>query len=131
MEQDFITCSEVCSFAPHSHAAVKTTPHLCFSKRNRSTPVRRQLSLTHVGLEKLNCGGVRLTPLINVWSREAFFRYSMLHLCSAHHATLAPDGAGMFSSSSVAGLNEWLDLSCRSCPPSGDRSLLYKRCSAS
>ena len=41
-------------------------------------------------------------------------------------ATLMPDWAGSFSSSSGAGTNGCLDLGCRSCPPSGDRSLSYR-----
>ena len=123
MGQDVITRSIVCSFAPHSQAAVEVIPHLCVSKQNRPTPVRRQLSLTHAGLRKLNAGGTGLTSLINVWSREVFSRHSMLHLYSGHPATLVPDWERTFSSSSAAGTNGCLDLSCPSCPASGDRSV--------
>ena len=91
-------------------------------------PVWRQLSLTHAGLEKLSTGGFGLTTIINVWSLEAFSRHFMLHLYSAHRATLVSDWVALFSNSNAAGTNECLDLSRRSCPPSGDRSLSYRRC---
>ena len=42
-------------------AAVEATPHLCVFERNRPRPVRRRLNRTHVGLGKLNPGGVELT----------------------------------------------------------------------
>ena len=66
MGQDVITCSAVCSFASHLQAAVETIPHLCVSERNKPTPVRRRLSLTHAGLGTLNPGGIGLTSSINV-----------------------------------------------------------------
>ena len=131
MKINVITCSAVCSFAPHSQATLETTTYLCVSKRNRAMPVRRRLSLTHAGLVKPNPGGIGLTSLINVWSVEAFSRYSMHHLYSAHRATLLHDWAGLFSSSSAACTNGYLDLSCLSCPPSKDRSLSYERSSGS
>ena len=90
MEQDVITCSAVCAFAPHSHAAIEAIPHLCISERNRPTPIRRRLSLTYIGLEKLNSVGIELTSLINVWSREAFSCQSMLHQHLTYRATLVP-----------------------------------------
>ena len=39
------TWSAVCSEAPHSQFDEGARPHLCMDKWNRSTPVRRQLSL--------------------------------------------------------------------------------------
>ena len=129
MRQYVVTCSVVFSYAPHSQAAVKAKPHLCVLKRNRPTQVRMRLSLTHAGLENLSFGGVGMTSLINVWNLEAFSCHSMLHLYSTHHATLVSDWAGLFRSSNAAGTNVCLDLSCRICPPSGDRILLCKKCS--
>ena len=120
-------CSAVCFFAPHSQAAVEAISHLCVSERNRTTSVRRRLSLTRAGLGKLNPDGVALASLINLCSLEAFSHHSMFHLNSVHRATLMPDWAGLFNSSSAASTNECLDLSCHTCPQSGDRSLLYKR----
>ena len=66
-------------------------PFLCVSERNRPTPVRRRLSLTHAGLGKLNSGGVGITSVINIWSLEAFSCDYMLHLYSAHRVTLVHD----------------------------------------
>ena len=80
MRQDFITCSAVYSFAPHSQVAVEAIPHSCVSDRNRPTPVRRRLNLTHAGLGKLISGGVGLTSFINVWSPKVFSRHSMLYI---------------------------------------------------
>ena len=94
---------------PHSQAAIEAISYLCVSEGNKATPVGRRLSLTHVGPGKLIPGGVGLTSLINVRSLEAFFRHSMFHLYSAHRATLTPDWAGSFSSSSAAGANGCLD----------------------
>ena len=122
MGQDAITCSAVCLFVPQSQAAVEAKLHLCVSERNKPTQVRRQLSLTHAGLGKLNPGSVGLTSLINVWSLETFSCHSMLHLYSADCAALVPDWEGSFNSFSAASTNLCLDLSFRSCPPSGDRS---------
>ena len=51
-------------------------------------------------------------------------RHFMLHLYSAHFATLVLDWVGLFSSSGAAGTNLCLDLSCRSCRLCGDRSLI-------
>ena len=121
MGQDIITV--VCSFAPvpHLQAAVEAVLHLCISERNRPTSVWKRSSLTHAGLGKLNPGAVGLTSLINVWSLEAFFRQSMLHLYSTYYATLVPGWVRLFKSSSAAGTNKCLDLSCRICPPSRDR----------
>ena len=131
MGQDVITCSAVCSYAPHSHAAVEAIPHFFISEQDRPTSVQSWLCLPHVGLEKLISGGFRLTSLMNVRSQEAFSRHFMLYLYSAHRAILVPDWAWSFSSSSAAGTNGCLDLSCLSCPLSGDRSLLYRKCSGS
>ena len=131
MGQDVIMFSAVCSFALHLQAAVEVILHLRVSEQNGPTPVRKLLNLTHAGLGKIILCGVGLTSLINVWSLEAFSRYSMLHLYSAHCVTPMPDWAGLFSSSNAAGTNECLDLSCCSCPPSGDRCLSYTRCSGS
>ena len=117
-----------CSFAPHSQAAVEAIPQLCVSERERPTPVWRRLSLACADLGQLNPSGVGTTSLINVWSLEAFSHHSMLHLYSSHRATLVPDWARSFSSSNAVGTNGCLDLSCRSCPPSGDTSLSYRRC---
>ena len=129
MGRDFIMPSAVCSFAPHSQAAVEAIPHLCVSERNKPTPVCKNFSLTHAGLGKLNPGGVGLTSLINVQYRverrflaTPCFIYIppiVLHWCLT----------GSFSSSSAKGKNRCLDLSCRSCPRSRDGSFSYKRCS--
>ena len=117
MDQNVTTCSDVCSLAPHSQAAIEAIPYSCVSEQNKSIPVQRQLSLTHTGLGKLNLNGVGLTSLINVWSQKAFSCYSILHLdYSAHCATPVPDWVGLFSNSSAAGRNGCLDLSCCSCP---------------
>ena len=107
-------CSAVCSFAPQSQTAVEAIHYLCIFEQNRPTPVQRQFSLTHAGLEKLISSGVGLISLINVWSREAFSRHSMLFLFSAHGATLVPDWAESFSSSNAAGTNGCLDFGCQS-----------------
>ena len=123
----YCMCSAVCSFAPHSQAAVKSITHLFVSEKIRKMSIRRRLSLTRADLGKLNPGSVGLTSLINVWSRELFFRHSMLLLYSAHRATLTPDWTGSFSRSSVAGASRCLDLSCRSCSLSGDMCLLCRR----
>ena len=127
MGQDAITLLAVGAFAPHSHAAIEAIAHLCISERNRPTPVRRRLSLTYAGQVKLNSVGVELTSLINTWSQEAFSCPSSLHLYSIHRAKLLHEWAESFSSSSTAGTNEYLDLICRSCSPSGDRSLSCRR----
>ena len=119
--------SATCSFAPHSQAAAEAIPHLCVSERNRPTSVRRGLSLIHAGLGKQISGGVGLTSLINVWSREMFFRHSMLHLYSAHRATLVTDWMWSLSSSSADGTNGSLYLSSHNCARSKDRTLLYSR----
>ena len=129
MGRDVITCSSVCSFALHSQAAVEAIHHLCVSERNRPTPVGRQLNLTQAGLGQLNPGDLGLTSLKKIWSLKAFSRDFMFHLYSAHRATLVPNWAGLFSSSNTANTNGCLDLSCRSCPPSGDRRLSYRKCS--
>ena len=92
-------------------------------------PVRRRLSLTHVGLEKLIPGGIGLTFLINVWSREVFSRPSMLHLYSAHRATLMLDWARSFSSSSAP--NGCLDLSCSAVHKVETGAFYIGRCSGS
>ena len=47
----------------------------------------------------------------------------MLPLYSTHHAPLVPDWAESFNTFSAA--NRCLELSYRSCPPSGDRNLSY------
>ena len=116
-------CSAVCTFAPHSQAALKAIFYLCVSERKIPTPGWKQLSLTNAGLGKLNPGCVGIASLINIWSLEAFSRHSMLSLYFSHRATFVPNKAGLFSSSSATGTNGCLDLSCRSCPRSGDRSL--------
>ena len=72
MGQDVAKWSAVCSFAPHSQAAVETIPYLGVSERNRPTPVLRRLSLTHADLEKSNPGGVGPTSLINLRNLENF-----------------------------------------------------------
>ena len=87
--------------------------------------------MTHADLGKLNSDNVEQASLIRVWSLEAFFRHFIFHLYSAHYATLVPDWAGSLSSSSAAGTNGCLDLSCCSCPPSVDKSFSYTRCSGS
>ena len=64
----------ICSLiVPHLQAAAEPIPHMCVSERNRSTPVRRRLSLTHAGLGKLIPGGVGITFPIDLWSPEVFF----------------------------------------------------------
>ena len=78
MGQVVITCSAVCSFVPHSQAAVEVIPHLCVSKRNRPMPIRRRSSVTHKGLGKIIPGAVGLASSINVWSRELFSCHFML-----------------------------------------------------
>ena len=87
-------------------------------------PARRWLSLTHAGLGKLIPGGVGATSPINIWSQKAFSRHAMLHLYSAHRATLVHNRAGSSRSSSLAGTNECLDSNCRSCRRSGYRAFL-------
>ena len=68
-------------------------------------------------------GSPQSLQLMNAWSLEAFSCHFMLHLYFAHRATLVPDWAGSFNSSNARGKNRCFDLSCRSCPPSGDRNL--------
>ena len=46
------TWSAVCSEAPHLQFGEGARPHLCMDKWNRSTPVRRQLSLTQAARVK-------------------------------------------------------------------------------
>ena len=128
MGQDVIACSAVCNLAIHAQAAAETILYLCVSERNRLMRVRRRLSLTHAELGKLIPGDVWLTSLLNIWSREVFFRHSMLHLYSAYRVTVVPDRARLFSSSSTNGCH---DLSGHSRPQSENRSLSYKRCSGS
>ena len=120
-------------FAPLHHITGRRKSHTYsyVSDRNKPTPVRRRLSLTHASLENLNPGGVEPITLINVWLLKAISYYSMLHLCSVDRATLVPNWAGSFSNFNAAGKNGSLYLSCRSCPQTGGRSLSYKRCSAS
>ena len=129
MGQDVIMCSAaVCYFAPHSQAAVKAIPICAFLSgidQRWSIPLR----VTHAGRGKLNPSDVGLTSLRNVWSQEVFSHHSLLHLYSAYQATLMPNWVGLFNSSSAADTNECLDLSCCSCPSSGDRSLSNRRCS--
>ena len=108
MGQDVHTCSAVCFVASHLQAAVKTIPHLYVSEQNRPTPVWRWLSLTLASLTKLIPCNVGLAFLINIYSIEAFSCHSILHLYSAHRATLVPDWAGLFSSSSAEGTNDVL-----------------------
>ena len=48
------TWSAVCSEAPHSQFGEGARPHLCMDEWNRSTPVRRRLSLTQAAWEKLS-----------------------------------------------------------------------------
>ena len=72
--------------------------------------------------EKANPYGIWLTFFINVLSWKAFSRHSILHLYSAHRATLVPDLVGLFSSSSAASTNGCFDLSYRNDPQSGDWS---------
>ena len=87
-----------------------------------------RLSLTDADLENLTFGGVGITFLINVWNLEAFSRHSMLHLCSTHRATLV-SYSEFIQEFQCSKQNVCLDLSCRSCPPSGDRILSCKKCS--
>ena len=47
------TLSAVCSEAPHLQFGEGAGPHLCMDKWNRSTPVRRRLSLTQAVRGKL------------------------------------------------------------------------------
>ena len=56
-----IMWSAVCSPAPHSHFAEEARPYLCVDEPKRSTPVRRQLSLTQAVLVKLIPIGLVLT----------------------------------------------------------------------
>ena len=46
------TWSAVCSEAPHSQFGEGARPHLCMDEWNRSTPVRRRLSLTQAARGK-------------------------------------------------------------------------------
>ena len=155
MEQGVITCSAVCSFAPHSQASVNAISFLCIYERNRATSARRRLSLSHAGLGRLISSGVYLASLKTAWSLGAFFAtpcfiyippscYTVLHWSIVLHraallnrATLCyivlhwPDRAGLFNSSSAAGTNKYLDLSCCSGLPSGDVILRHRRCSGS
>ena len=125
-------CAQLSAPFCHTHRlAVEAIPHLCVSERNRPILVWRRLSLTYVVLSKQIPGGVGQTFLINVWSQELFPCHSMLYLYSANRVKLMPDWAESFSSFSAASTNGCLDLSCRSCPRSGDKSLLCRRCSGS
>ena len=64
--------SAVYSFAPHLQVAVVAIPYLCIVKPNNPTPVRRRLTLTHVGLGKDTPDGTELTSAIKVQSRKCF-----------------------------------------------------------
>ena len=129
MEQKVIMYSAVCSFTPHSRDAIEAIPHLYVSEWIRPMLVWKQLSLTHAGLEKLILDGIEFGSLINVWNQEVFFCHFMLYLNSTHHATLVPNCTGFFSSCSAAGTNVCFDLCCCRCLQSGDKNLLYWRCS--
>ena len=121
MKQDVIMCSAVCSFAPHQQATVEAIPHFCISKQKldlyRFGKAKSQWHQADIFNKCMELRGVFL-PL-------------MLHFYSAYHVTLASDWAGSVNSSNAARTNGCLDLSCHNCPPSGDRSLSYKRCSGS
>ena len=131
MGQDVTTCSSVCSFASHSQAAIEPIPHLCVFERNRPMSVRKRFSLPYTGLGKLITGGVKLTLLIIVWSGEVLSRHFMLHLYSAHCATLISDWAKLLSSFNAADTNGCLDLSFPQLSTKWRQSLSYRRYSGS
>ena len=74
------TWSAVCSEAPHSQFGEGARPHLCMDEWNRSTPVRRRLSLTQAARGKPIPTGLTLVPGTKARSLEALSQYSAFHL---------------------------------------------------
>ena len=74
------TWSAVCSEAPHSQFGEGARPHLCMDEWNRSTPVRRRLSLTQAARGKPIPTGLAPVSGTKARSLEAFSQYSAFHL---------------------------------------------------
>ena len=74
------TWSAVCSEAPHSQFGEGVRPHLCMDEWNRSTPVRRRLSLTQAARGKLIPTGLAPVSGTKARSLEVFSQYSVFHL---------------------------------------------------
>ena len=64
----------VCSFAPHSQAAVVAIFYSLIVKWNSPRPVRRQSGLTYTGLEKNipDDRPTKLTCAMNGWSQDVY-----------------------------------------------------------
>ena len=74
------TWSAVSSEAPHSQFGEGARPHLCMDEWNRSTPVRRRLSLTQAARGKPIPTGLAPVSGTKARSLEAFSQYSAFHL---------------------------------------------------
>ena len=74
------TWSAVFSEALHSQFGEGARPHLCMDEWNRSTPVRRRLSLTQAARGKPIPTGLAPVSGIKARSLEAFSQYSVFHL---------------------------------------------------
>ena len=75
-----ITCSAVCSTAPHSQFGVGARPHLCMDDLKQPTPVRRRLSLTQAVLDKPIPIGRVLVLRMRARRAEALSEYSAFHV---------------------------------------------------
>ena len=78
------TKSEACSKTLHSQFYEGVTPHLCMDKSNRSTSVRRRLSLTQSVQGKLNPTGLVVVMGMKSRCQDLFTQYFVFHLKSVN-----------------------------------------------
>ena len=102
--------SAVCSATPYSLFGQGAITHLCMDERNRSTPIRRRLSLTQAARGKLIPTGLALVLGIKTWILEVFLLYQAFHLWFVHSEARMPNPARLFKRFRVAGTNGRLDL---------------------
>ena len=105
------TWSAVSSEASHSQFGKGARPHLCMDEWNRSTPVRRRLSLTQAARSKPISTGLAPVPGTKARSLEAFSQYSAFHLWFVHSEARMPSPARLSKRFRAAGTNGRLDLS--------------------
>ena len=105
------TWSAVCSEALHSQFGEGARPHLCMDEWNRSTPLRKRLSLTQAARGKPIPTGLAPVPGTKARSLEAFSQYFVFHLWFVHSEARMPSLARLSKRFRAAGTNGRLDLS--------------------
>ena len=106
-----IMWSAVCSLAPHSHFAEEAGLHLCMDEPKRSTPVRRQLSLTQAVLIKLIAIGLVLILEMLTPRADIILEYSVTQVKFVHWAARMPNSDKLCNRFRAAGVNGCLDFS--------------------